>query len=341
MRELLIRYLLGELDADERRDLQAQLRSDPELRAELEKLRSCFAASSDEDLFAPDAPSGLAERTAGLVKDSESGMVRRPGGTLSQVSEAPAGFLGWSLADLTVAGGVMLAVSMLIFPALRNSRDGTRRTVCQDHLRQVAVLVGSYSQNHGGSIPQVGANERAGMFAIHLIAEGHTFPTELAELLVCPGSPVAAQMRAGTYKIQLPNAEQIRRMSREELSAVAANASPCYNYCLPYVIAGKYFMVRDTNRRMSPVLSDAGGDEHADPMSPNHGRRVVQVQYADGSVQLLTSVKLPGLNDDMYHNDRGKVAAGLRPLDTVLAPSDATPAGEDVEGAEATGDEQK
>jgi len=49
MREQLIRYLLGELDADERRDLQSRLKSSPELRAELEQLRSCFAANQDED----------------------------------------------------------------------------------------------------------------------------------------------------------------------------------------------------------------------------------------------------------------------------------------------------
>ena len=72
MREQLIRYLLGELDADERRDLQSRLKSSPELRAELEQLRSCFAASQDEDLFAPDAPSGLAARTAGRVAGDDA-----------------------------------------------------------------------------------------------------------------------------------------------------------------------------------------------------------------------------------------------------------------------------
>src|SRR5689334_21162156 len=71
MREQLIRYLLGELDADERRELRSQLKSDPELRAELEQLRSCFAASQDEDLYAPDAPMGLASRTSDLVANSD------------------------------------------------------------------------------------------------------------------------------------------------------------------------------------------------------------------------------------------------------------------------------
>ena len=67
MRELLIRYLLGELDADERRDVQSRLQSSPELQRELAQLRTCFAANLDDELFAPDPPSGLAARTAGQV----------------------------------------------------------------------------------------------------------------------------------------------------------------------------------------------------------------------------------------------------------------------------------
>ena len=170
MREQLIRYLLGELDADERRDLQSRLKSSPELRAELEQLRSCFASSQDEDLFAPDAPSGLAARTAGRVAGGDECKrfirSRCNGAQLSHAGDSPAGILGWSLADLTVAGGVMLAVSMLIFPALRNSRDGTRRVVCRDHLRQLGFLTLSFAQDHGGRIPQVKPNEKAGVFTL-------------------------------------------------------------------------------------------------------------------------------------------------------------------------------
>src|SRR6185369_4536177 len=102
MREQLIRYLLGELDADERRDLQSRLKSSPELRAELEQLRSCFAASQDEDLFAPDAPSGLAARTAGIVaggEDASGLLATRQEARLSQAGDPPGGILGWSLAD--------------------------------------------------------------------------------------------------------------------------------------------------------------------------------------------------------------------------------------------------
>jgi hypothetical protein len=335
MREQLIRYLLGELDADERRDLQSRLKSSPELRAELEQLRSCFAASQDDDLFAPDAPSGLAARTAGLVTGAEGASDRlgaRDRGELSHAGDGPAGFLGWSLADLTVAGGVMLAVSMLIFPALRNSRDGTRRTYCQDNLRQMGVLIASHAQDRGGLIPEVAPNEHAGMFAIRLVARGYIAPEDLAKLLVCPGAPVADKIRAGVYKIELPDAEEIRKLSSAELALASAKASPCYAYRLPYRTAGKYILIRDERRRMSPVLSDASGDDRINPMSPNHGRRLVQVQWADGSSRPLPSFMLPGLDDDMYHNKLGKVAAGLGPLDTVLGRSDATPGEEGADG---------
>jgi hypothetical protein len=36
------------------------------------------------------------------------------------------------------------------------------------------------------------------------------------------------------------------------------------------------------------------------------------------------------MDNDMYHNDRGKVAAGLSPSDTVLGSSDATPGDADA-----------
>src|SRR5689334_3178886 len=133
MREQLIRYLLGELDTDERKQLRAQLRESPELRRELAQLRECFEATQ-EDLFdeEPQAPRGLAERTAEWVANSDeydlAADASRPARLSASTADATSGVLGWNLADLTVAGGVILAVCMLVFPALRDSRDGTRRT---------------------------------------------------------------------------------------------------------------------------------------------------------------------------------------------------------------------
>ncbi len=331
MRELLIRYLLGELDADERREVQSRLQSSPQLRTELSQLRSCLAANQDDDLFAPEPPSGLAARTTGRVTgcdDANASLTVGRNGGLAHGGDPPAGILGWSLADLTVAGGVMLAVSMLIFPALRNSRDGTRLTVCKDHQRQIYVYIANYAQIHHGFFPEVGSDDNAGVFTARLIGNGHVQPEDLAILLVCPGAPLADKIRSGEFTIRLPNAEEIRAMTPVQLAHVTSTSSPFYNYRLPYRVGGHYCNIRDEHRNLSPVLSDASGGEPGDLTSPNHGGKVVQLLCADGSSKSLRSFALPGIDEDMLRNDLGEVAAGLTPLDTVLGPSNATPGGD-------------
>ncbi len=93
--------------------------------------------------------------------------------------------LGWSLADLTVAGGVMLAVSMLLFPALRNSRDGTRRDVCQNNLQEMGRLFLTYADKNGGYLPVVQPNENAGIFTVRLVEGNFISEEDLKQLLVC------------------------------------------------------------------------------------------------------------------------------------------------------------
>jgi hypothetical protein len=161
MRELLIRYLLGELDASEHEDVQRRLAASPELRQELAHLRSCFAATCRPDDPA-EPPRGLAQRTSDRIAGHGSNLASKLSGddesranAIAEVIDPPAGALGWSLADLTVAGGVILAVSMLLFPALRDSRDGTRRNVCQNNQRQLWRLVSLYANDHGGYVPEV------------------------------------------------------------------------------------------------------------------------------------------------------------------------------------------
>ena len=54
-------------------------------------------------------------------------------------------------------------------------------------------------------------------------------------------------------------------------------------------------MIRDEHRQMSPVFSDASGDEQVNPMSPNHGGQLVQVQCADGSLRMLSVGYIAGV----------------------------------------------
>jgi hypothetical protein len=288
-------------------------------------LRECFAAHQDDEFSEDAPPRDLAARTAERVAESDDAWevpaADKPG--FHPAGDPPAGILGWSLADLTVAGGVMLAVSMLIFPALRDSREGTRQVLCQNQMKEVGQRVACFARDHG-TLPQIGKGEPTGMWVAQLIAMGYISADELAHLLLCPGSTIAAQVRRGRAKFELPTADQLQTMTRRQLMLAAAAMSPCYYYRFPYQVGDKVFQIRDDRGSRSPMLSDMAGDEPGG-CSPNH-LRVLHVLVLDGSVRKLTSHTHADFNgDDLFRNDEGKVAAALRPDDIVLGGSDATP----------------
>jgi hypothetical protein len=329
MRELLIRYLLGELDADEQQQLEERLRTSAELRRELAHLRSCFAAAGDGGSLSGDLPRGLAERTTRRVANvdypSEAGGASAvPESSRSTISDAPpAGTLGWSLADLTVAGGVFLAVSMLLFPALRDSREATRATICQDHQRQLGVLFQQFAKDHGGFFPAIAPNENAGMYAVKLLEKGYGEPQDFAVLLVCPGAPLAERVRTGEFTVQVPTPAELAALSPADKAAARHAMSPFYAYQFPYRVGSRYIYLRGQHQNLAPVLSDASDAEPGE-VSPNH-RGVVQVLFGDGSVRLFQSCWVPAVKDDLYRNARGVVAAGCSRRDAVLARSEAIP----------------
>jgi prepilin-type processing-associated H-X9-DG protein len=323
MRELLIRYLLGELEPHEHDAVQQQLAESPELRRELARLRSCFAnAVQDDDPEGP--PRGLAERTATWVSESSDSFdaLPRPR-ALSEASDAPHGVLGWSLADLTVAGGVMLAVSMLLFPALRNSLDGTRRVMCEKNLQEMGQVFLAYAAKNDGYLPVVQPNENAGIYTVRLVEGRVIREDELKQLLVCPGSPQARLIRDDPrqFFVKIPTQAELDAMSPRELQVTRAWMSPSYAYPFGYLIGPQYYYVRMQGFRR-PILCDA---PDANGMSPNHGGSIIQVLFADGRVGSLRSAKINGGHDDMFSNIQGEVAAGYGLEDVVLGPSDATP----------------
>lgn len=326
MRELLIRYLLGELEPHEHDAVQHQLAESAELRRQLARLRSCFANAARDD--EPDAtPLGLAERTTSWVSESSDSYDALPSrqAALSESSDVPNGVLGWSLADLTVAGGVILAVSMLLFPALRNSLEGTRRQVCQNNLQELGQLFLLYSDLHGGWLPLVQPDENAGIYTVRLVEGGAASKEALKQLLLCPGSPQARLVRANPerFAVAIPTSEELKAMSPAELAEARAWMSPSYAYPLGYLVGQQYHFIRMRGFR-SPILCDAPSNSAA-ALSPNHGGSIIQVLYPDGRVGVLTSAKVNGGNDDMFSNFEGKVGAGYGRDDVVLGSSDATP----------------
>jgi prepilin-type processing-associated H-X9-DG protein len=294
------------------------------LRRELSQLRPLFGSSTRAG--EPDEPPrGLAERTSVWVAESDSyDVLPKRDAAIAQAADPPAGVLGWSLADLTVAGGVMLAVSMLLFPAIRESRDEARRVACQNNQWQIYRVVASFQEDHAGYVPFVQPNDIAGIFTVQLVELRYISREDLAPLLVCPDAPVADAIRARQFVVNIPTLEALSRMSAEERAEAGAKMSPTYAYGFGYRNDQQYFYIR--GRGPIPFLGDEPGEAKDDYMSPNHGGSIVQYAMLDGSVKTRTSTKVQGDKDHLYENALRERAAGLGRLDTVLGLSEATPA---------------
>jgi hypothetical protein len=331
MRDLLVRYLLGELNAQDREQLEAQLRDSPELRRELAYLQACLP-SVDDECASPaeassEAPRGLAERTLGhICGDSSGSDGPRSAEAVTAAYEPPTGTPRWSLADLTVAGGVFLAISMLFLPALRQSRDAARRTGCADNLRQLGTMLVSYSDQHGRFFPMVTRNENAGVFAVYLLEDGYAGADELARLLVCRSSQLAEDVSAKQVFIRVPTMCELAAASCDERKMWRRLMGGSYAYQLGYVEGDRHCAVRNEGSGRRAILADAPSEELDNLRSANHGGCGQNVLYEDLSVRFQKPPTYPEAErDDLYRNYEGQEAAGLDRFDTVLGRSEVTP----------------
>ena len=166
MREDLLGYLLGALDADEQLRIESELARDPQLRDELARLRRCLEpleSTWDEC----DPPAGLgrprlccrraAEQTA--ARAGQSARIRAAAGLCLR---------NYSLADCLVLTLVVLIAFTLLLPALVNSRYQARKLACQQNLGTLGQSLFSYSDLQSGQFPLVplsGSRSFAGVFA--------------------------------------------------------------------------------------------------------------------------------------------------------------------------------
>src|SRR5262245_30571751 len=68
---------------------------------------------------------------------------------------------GFSLIELLVSVAVIALLISVLLPALHGARDSARMTGCRANLRQWAVAVGMYAQDHGGWLPRRGQGVQA------------------------------------------------------------------------------------------------------------------------------------------------------------------------------------
>lgn len=345
MHELLVGYLLNEIDDDQRRLVEEQLLREPELRRQLEQLGRCLGQPCDEEAEATGPPKGLAQRTSETVKqaadsgefDSLDGFPE--GGFPETFAFSSIGFScpteangessgacsrSWTVADMTVAAGVVLAVGMLLLPALRDSRVASRRVACQNNMKEVGFTLANYSETHNRYMPVIKRGENAGMFTVRLVSGRFIDRQRLARLVVCPSSHLADQIHAKQFVVRIPTLDELQQATRQQKVVLCRTMGGSLAYRLPYRQGNQLRMVRNTYQSNIPVLSDAPRGDRTNYISRNHGGDGENVLYQDLSVRYVVgSLASPISGDHLFLNDEGYPRPGQLPTDTVLARSDA------------------
>ena len=320
--EDLIGYALGLDDPDDRAAAEAHVAADPAAAARLDRVRAALSPlEADRDDPAP--PPGLALRTvarlaAYLVEHEPRAAPEPAAGGLGRVLAEVAGpplrpapveppevraFGGGFRLDWAVACGIGLVAAGLGLSFVGKARHQAGVMACQDNLRTLYQGLSGYADAHAGRLPEVGDDRYpvAGSFVAALADAGQCPPGFHPG---CPAGPAG------------PDPDLVPRDGVVRASAVG------YTYPLGHRApgGGVVGLRREWGGEndLLPVSADLPGGA-ARVTGPGSPHRVGQnVLYLDGHVRYAT-VPGVGLNgDDIYHNQLGRVAAGLNRTDTVL-----------------------
>jgi hypothetical protein len=319
VKEQLLGYVLGALEADEQAEVEKQLGSDPEQRKELALLRRQLAPlAALRQEYAP--PPGLAERTCRFVAEHRAAPL--PSSSRLRPEQSPPSWVRrMTWLDMVMAATVLLAAGLLIFPAVENSRFHARVATCQNNLKELGGALNHYSQIHGGyypAVPSKGKLAAAGIYAPVLAENG--LLTQVNRV-VCPASNLASQMN----DFRVPKYRELESAPIAQVVDLRPKMGGSYGYNLGYVRNGEYCPTKNLYRDNFAIMSDSPSQNLSHLQTLNHDGRGQNVLFESGAVQFLTTTQSPGTNDDFFVNDNGQVAAGLNPNDSVLGASGATP----------------
>ncbi len=318
MQEELLGHLLDALDDDEQEAVASRLTQDAALRRQLAVIESRLRRLEPHRTEF-DPPSGLAERTCALVAAHHGPLPGRrrkmspgvaPPGWISQVR--------WL--DVAMALGVFFAAAMLAIPAIQNSRFRAQITACQNNLRVLGESLTQYSERNSGYFPYVptsGNMASPGIYAPTLVQCG-LLPD--VHQVLCPGAPRAEELR----DLEVPTLEKVRMATGRELLRMQDSMGGDYGYSYGHMVDGAYRGTRNLRRFHFAIMSDRPSSL-PDRQTLNHGGRGQNVLFEDGRVQFVPTPHVDAITDYFFVNDRGQVAPGLHPDDSVIGPGYSAP----------------
>jgi hypothetical protein len=335
MTDELLAYLMDDLPPERRAAVEEKLATDFAWQREKKRLEECLAACGDPAKCSDEPPQDLVTKTCSLVESSGSHpapkQLQKRCRTRAAAFTAESPCLGsahsrWRLADVAVGGGVMVLVAALVTPAIFESRAAARRSVCQNNLRAFGAALFNYQEDRNHRLPEIEPGENAGQYALELLDRGILTRDELQQILVCPESPLAADIAAGRVALVLPSRAALESANGRQLAAWLKSMGGSYAYRLGYYDEdGNYLQAPYTGEPQSPLMADAPS------LSPD-GIRVVN--HAGGQYVLDQTLSArfrtkctDARRDHIYLNADGQHAAGRGPHDIALIRSDYGPNG--------------
>lgn len=320
MREELLGYVLGALEPEEKRDLEARLETDADLRRELRELRRLLQAGPGEgwalnslgdsgEIIEP--PADLARRTCTSVD-----AVRRAPPPLVPVLSAE-NSCRWRRSDAVTLIGFGVAALILLMPMLVLSRQRAQVAACRARMHEVGRALIEYSRDHGGNFPEMtthGPLAHAGVYAVRLREAGY-LPD--SALVFCP-----AMHDDQPADERLPSWLELAAAKDEEVEVRFASLDGLYGYTLGYVEEGQYHSPRNYDRSRVAVLGDAPMDDKRCASGHGCGRNV---WFEDGHAEFLSACRLHVGGDALYENRHGLVGAGIGRDDIVIGAPAAVP----------------
>ena len=346
----LLGYLLGAVDPEEAAEIAARLECDPVLREQADRIYASLPRS-DEYWSNEPPPPGLADRTlAGLESLLDSGKVPPVGAShgdtpltptfplettpdsvpvtdgssdtaslfpmsrlapLAASDRLPAESRNWRALEWFVGLASVAIMACLLLQALLNSRHQARLLLCQDNLRSLGRALQDYAMMHRGLLPQGDSGtplEVAGAYA-PLLAQERLISDEQ---VLCPSSDAALTR----VSFRIPKPYELERMSPTALAYAQSNMGGDFGFTLGYEVDGE---LQDLSTDGSPfrvIMADLPTAKGA-----RHAGQVINVLFDDGHLSPFHRPATPLIDDSVFVNRAGRVAPGLDPDDSVIAPS--------------------
>lgn len=321
MRDQLIGYLLGALDAAESRRVEMALadpQAGPALRRDLDALRLAVKPLEiDQAIFPP--PPGLAGRTLRFIAASsppaEAAPRRRREWPVAPAEREGVGAGPRAWLDRAVMAATALAACVLVAPLLLESIAEARARRAERHLQRLSSGLQGFaeSQRIYPTPPDSGPLSRAGLYAPTLVSAQRLVADDGTVLV--PDTELA---RRGDFRV--PSLKEVEAaVGTPRFEELVRTMGGDFGYTLGHRSAGVLQPNRNQRRTHHPLMADA--PDHTDEKSDNHPEGIHHVLFEDGHVKRLLPGGLHHGEDHLYRNHEGRVAAGKDSEDAVIGDS--------------------